>query len=139
MSKIGDKMSKFYGETDIVSTDLFYALFCRNRRLGAFQKIHQKNLQHNVQNEGGGGVKGFLNNVQKNCGSGGGGHPLCLKLSITQIAASQKGIKIYFRYIGTKCRLNDCFAVQSPDQNINIRDIIGLRWNHKIQANFLRF
>ena len=24
----------------------------------------------------GGGVKGFLNNVKKNCGSGGGGHPL---------------------------------------------------------------
>jgi len=43
-----------------------------------------------------------------------------------------KGIKIYFRYIGTKCRLNDRFALQSPDQNINIRDIIGLRRNHKI-------
>ena len=26
------------------------------------------------------GVKGFLNNVQKNCGSGGGGHPLLLWL-----------------------------------------------------------
>ena len=28
----------------------------------------------------GGGVKGFLNNVQKNCGSGGGGHPLSQRL-----------------------------------------------------------
>ena len=26
--------------------------------------------------KGGGGVKGFLNNVQKNCGSGAGWHPL---------------------------------------------------------------
>ena len=32
-------------------------------------------MQHNVQNEGG-GVKGFLNNVQKNCRFGGGRHPL---------------------------------------------------------------
>ena len=62
MSQIGGKMSKFYGETDIVFTD--FVEFCRDRRLRAFQKIHQKNLQHNVQNEGG-GVKGFFNNVQK--------------------------------------------------------------------------
>ena len=34
-----------------------------------------------------GGVKGFLNNVQKNCGSGEGGHPLShLTANIKQLS-----------------------------------------------------
>ena len=67
MSQIGGKMSKFYGETDIVSTDLRIILsnFVATDVYALFEKSIKKNLLRNVQNEGG-GVKGFLNNVQKN-------------------------------------------------------------------------
>ena len=46
MSQIGGKMSKFYGETDIVSTRFmhYFVEFCRDRRLRAFVKILANSL-----------------------------------------------------------------------------------------------
>ena len=57
MSQIGGKMSKFYGETDIVSTDLRIMLsnFVATDVYALLRKSIKKNLEHNVQNEGGGG------------------------------------------------------------------------------------
>ena len=55
MSQIGGKMSKFYGETDIVSTDLRIIL-----STDVYALFRNKNLQHNVK---------------KNCRFGRGGHP----------------------------------------------------------------
>ena len=46
----------------------------------AFKK-HPLQNRTNVQIKGGGGVKGLLNNVQKNCTFLKGGHPLCCQLN----------------------------------------------------------
>ena len=56
MSQIGGKMSKFYGETDIVSTYLRIILsnFVATDFYALFRKSIKKKLHHNVQNEGGG-------------------------------------------------------------------------------------
>ena len=57
MSQFGDKMSKFKGEFDIVSTDLRIILsnFVATDVYALLRKSIKKKLQHNVQNEGGGG------------------------------------------------------------------------------------
>ena len=80
MSQIGGKMSKFYGETYIVSTDLRIILsnFVATDVYALFRKSIKKNCNIMFKTKGGGGVKGFLNNVQKNCRFGEGGHPLLL-------------------------------------------------------------
>ena len=49
MSQIGGKMSKFYGETDIVSTDL--RIILSRQTFTRFLENPSKNLQHDVQNE----------------------------------------------------------------------------------------
>ena len=65
-----------WGWMFVFSTDLLIILsnFVAADVYALFKKSIKKNLQHDVQNEGG-GVKGFLNNVQKNCGSGVGWLP----------------------------------------------------------------
>ena len=57
MSQFGGKMSKFWGKFDIVSTDLRIILsnFVATDIYALFKKSIKKNLQHDVQNEGGGG------------------------------------------------------------------------------------
>ena len=77
MSQVGGKMSKFQGEFDIVSTDLRIILsnFVATDVYALFKKSIKKicNMMFETKR---GGVKAFLNNVQKNCRSGEGGHPL---------------------------------------------------------------
>ena len=66
MSQIGCKMSKFWGEFVIVSTDLRITLlnFVATDVYALFKNSIRIKLQHDVQNKGGGGGgNGFLNNV----------------------------------------------------------------------------
>ena len=78
MSQFGGKMSKFQGKFDIVSTDLRIILsnFVETDVYALFKKSIKKICNMMFKTKGGGGGKGFLNNVQKNYGSGGSWLPL---------------------------------------------------------------
>ena len=64
MSQIGGKMSKFYGETDIVSTDLRSILsnFVATGIYSLFNSPSEKSATHMFKMREG-GVKGCFNNV----------------------------------------------------------------------------
>ena len=66
-------MSKF----DIITIDLrvILSIIVATGVYALLLKFLQKNSPHDVQTKGG-GVKGLLNNVQKNCTFLTGGHPL---------------------------------------------------------------
>ena len=66
MSQFGGKMSKFWGKFDIVSTDLRIILsnFVATDVYALFKKSIKKICNMMFKTKGG-GVKGFLNNVQK--------------------------------------------------------------------------
>ena len=70
------KLSKFQGSFDIVTIDLRLILskFVATDVYALFKKSVKKIC--NIMFKTRGGVKGFLNNVQKNCGFGSGRHPL---------------------------------------------------------------
>ena len=66
MSQIELKSSNL--RVNLTKLSQIYALPClflSRQTLMRFLRSRSKKLQHNVQNEGGRGVNGFLNNVQK--------------------------------------------------------------------------